>query len=370
MELSSPLRARIWPSEDWSARALELEAEVQKVVDPWERSFRTYELAELCECLVPDRDRALVLYQRAWRLTGNNRRALIRARRLYDELHRLDMVATLAEVEAKHTREKETSEIIGNAWLDAGRPDRAQKWLAAALDRDPDRPDLRAALDVAKTSDDRRVAELERVRAAAAAASDWAAAPLCLHAARLARDINPGLYVDMLRRTLESDPLQSSANRLLAVFLESARDWQEYADHHRRQARSAESPRDAVNALRRGGLALAVRFAQPALGIELIDEALTHAYDHALQDVPGHPAMLTLMADTDSRRQLARTVDHCARALGAPLSEDDRLFVAVLAARIALRSLGNAAAAQRFLAIVHALVPDHSLIAAPAGGSR
>src|SRR5204862_6245356 len=99
---------------------------------------RLYELARLTEDVVPEREKALALYQRAWKLHPDNLKALSRAREVYREMGRHDMVAKLGEMELKSpAASKELSAIVGEAHLDNGQKAKALAFLEKALEKSP-----------------------------------------------------------------------------------------------------------------------------------------------------------------------------------------------------------------------------------------
>ena len=76
MQLRAEIRQRLRTSRDWQGLIDELEREAEALSTEPEKSERLYEVGQLAEELIPDRDRALAIYQRAWKLYPQNIKAL------------------------------------------------------------------------------------------------------------------------------------------------------------------------------------------------------------------------------------------------------------------------------------------------------
>src|SRR6187551_2652857 len=118
------MRERLRRSRDWSVLIDELEKEADAISSDRERSELLFELGALTEEVIPERDRALAIYQRAWKLFPENVKALTRARQIYRELGRLEMVAKVGELEIKVRAGDgdiaELAGVVGEALLDCG----------------------------------------------------------------------------------------------------------------------------------------------------------------------------------------------------------------------------------------------------------
>src|SRR5258705_2884576 len=97
MDTRTLLRERLRRSRDWAVAIDELEKELESSGTKPEQSERLFELATLVEDVIPERERALGLYQRAWKLFPDNLKALSRAREVYREIGRVGMDANLGE---------------------------------------------------------------------------------------------------------------------------------------------------------------------------------------------------------------------------------------------------------------------------------
>ena len=134
METRTLLRERLRRSRDWSAAIDELEKELEQSGSKPEQSERLFELARVVEDVIPERERALALYQRAWKLHPDNLKALSRAREVYGEIGRFEMVAKLGEMELKSpAAAAQLAGIVGEALLDSGQKDKAQAVLERAI---------------------------------------------------------------------------------------------------------------------------------------------------------------------------------------------------------------------------------------------
>ena len=80
MDTRTLLRERLRRARDWAAAIDELEKELEGSGAKPDQSERLFELARLTEDVIPERERALGLYQRAWKLHPDNLKALSRAR--------------------------------------------------------------------------------------------------------------------------------------------------------------------------------------------------------------------------------------------------------------------------------------------------
>src|SRR6266700_1786491 len=133
MDTRTLLRERLRRSRDWTQTIDELEKETESTGTKPEQSERLFELAALVEDVIPERERALGLYQRAWKLHPDNLKALSRAREVYGEIGRFEMVAKLGEMELRSPHAANNlAAIVGEALLDSGQKDKALPILQRA----------------------------------------------------------------------------------------------------------------------------------------------------------------------------------------------------------------------------------------------
>src|SRR5436309_11920960 len=153
MELPPEIRQRLRSTRSWPGLIEELEREVEQVEPKEAKAARLFELGELCEDLFLRKDRAMVHYQAAFKLSPSDARALERARRIYREMGNLEMVATLLGLELKVTtdpaRKAEVEGKLGIALLDLGKRDGALGHLETAAEARPDDIEVKDALSAA-----------------------------------------------------------------------------------------------------------------------------------------------------------------------------------------------------------------------------
>src|SRR5215471_541185 len=98
METRTEIRRRLRTARDWAGVVQELEREAEAMPPSAERSERLYELGLLAEEVIPDRERAIDLYARAFE-SSKSPKALARMRTEYREMGRLERVVELGERE-------------------------------------------------------------------------------------------------------------------------------------------------------------------------------------------------------------------------------------------------------------------------------
>src|SRR5207244_170888 len=130
------IKQRLRTARSWPSLIEELEREVETVEPKEARAQRLYELGQLCEDVFLRKDRAMVHYQAAFKLSPSDARALERARAIYREMGNLEMVATLLGLELRVTtepvRRAEVEGRLGIALLDLGKRDQALAHLESA----------------------------------------------------------------------------------------------------------------------------------------------------------------------------------------------------------------------------------------------
>src|SRR5687768_15971246 len=99
MDTRTLLRERLRRSRDWTQTIDELEKELEASGSKSEQSQRLFETALLVYDVIPDRDRAMGLYQRAWKLHPDNLNALSRACSVYGDIGIIEIVAELCYIE-------------------------------------------------------------------------------------------------------------------------------------------------------------------------------------------------------------------------------------------------------------------------------
>src|SRR5262249_239382 len=189
MELRTEIRRRLRSSRDWASAVGELEREAEGLDSPAERSERLYEAGLLAEEVIPDRERAIDLYQKAWKLQPQNMKPLARMRAVYREMGRLPDVVRVGEdelkVEPAPERRAQILAQLGETLLDLGQKDRALDALEQAIAVLPESTPVRDALAAATYDVEDWVTQVETLSMQAEKADSQTAARMCLRAARI-----------------------------------------------------------------------------------------------------------------------------------------------------------------------------------------
>src|SRR5215470_10461855 len=147
METRTEIRRRLRTARDWAAVVQELEREVETLTSQSERSDRLYEIGLLAEEVIPDRERALGLFARAFDANPKNLKVLGRMRSLYREMGRLELVVACGEREldgeTDETKRAHIAAEVGEALLDMGQRAKAAELLEQASQVIPDSMRLR-----------------------------------------------------------------------------------------------------------------------------------------------------------------------------------------------------------------------------------
>src|SRR3954451_22269716 len=133
MELRQEMKQRLRSARSLPGLIEELEREVEQVDGKEQKAARLFELGELCEDYFLRKDRAMVHYQAAFKLSPQDARALERARQIYREMGNLEMVSTLLGLELKVTQDPQRRSTIEGRWgitlIDLGKRDPALQHL-------------------------------------------------------------------------------------------------------------------------------------------------------------------------------------------------------------------------------------------------
>src|SRR5688572_3634638 len=243
MDTRTLMKERLRKSRDWAATIDELEKELEAQGSKPEQSERLYELAALTEDVIPERERCLSLYQKAWKLHPDNLKALTRAREVYGELGRFEMVAKLGDMELRSPMAAaDLAAIVGEALLDSGQKDKARQTLERALERTPESTRVKDAIAALDYDPEFWDDEVERLTADAAKFDPPTAARMLLRAARILRLEAPDdpRLEQTLRSVLAKDLDEPSANFILETVLSGAARWDELEELHHQRAQSVE----------------------------------------------------------------------------------------------------------------------------------
>src|SRR5215467_10315177 len=192
MDTRTLLRERLRRSRDWAAAIDELEKELEASGTKPEQSERLFELASLAEEVIPEREKALSLYQRAWKLHTDNLKALSRAREVYGEIGRFEMVAKLGEMELRSpAAASNLAQIVGEAMLDSGQKDKALPILQRAIGMQPDSVRVKDALAALNYDPEFWSDEVDRLADDSERFDDATAVRMLVRAARIVRIESP-----------------------------------------------------------------------------------------------------------------------------------------------------------------------------------
>src|SRR5687767_10063627 len=230
MDTRNLLRERLRRSRDWVAAIDELEKELETSGTKLEQSERLYELAALVEDVIPERERALGLYQRAWKLHPDNLKALSRAREVYGEIGRFEMVAKLGEMELRSPMAPTNlAQIVGEAMLDSGQKDKALPILQRALEKTPDSVRVQDALRALDYDPEFWTDTVDDVLDKAGKLDDALAVRSLVRAARILRIEAPEdpRLEEVLKKILQIDIDEPSANFMFEALLSSTNRWDE-----------------------------------------------------------------------------------------------------------------------------------------------
>jgi tetratricopeptide (TPR) repeat protein len=369
MELRAEIRQRLRKAGDWHAVIDELEHEVESLGSDAEKSEQLYEIGLLAEELIPERDRALAIFQRSWKLHPANMKALTRARLVYREMGRLEMVAKVGELEMRAEKDpKKQAELaatVGEALLDVGQKDKAAQLLQAALDRYPESTRMREALATANYDKEDWLSEVERLSAEADKKDSATAARICLRAARILHMEMPEdpAYEQMLRRVLKYDPQNESANFLLEALFANANRWDDLAKQHELRAYAAADDHERAALYRKFALEWVQRFKDRERAAVFFAKALSAAFDNGAHALPSQVAAFSLLREIHgARKEWDKLLGLTDQALGAKLGDEEKIYAAQLGGIVAWKELGDVERARKYFDVVKKLAPENPIL--------
>ncbi|HYU15896.1 MAG TPA: tetratricopeptide repeat protein, partial [Candidatus Acidoferrum sp.] len=382
--MRTEIRQRLRRSRDWPSAIDELEREAENVKNERERSELLFEIGALTEEVIPERDRALALYQRAWKLFPENVKALTRARQIYRELGRLEMVAKVGELELK-VREgdraavTELAGLVGEALLDSGQRDRALPLLHVALEQNPDSLRVKDALAAAEYDPDDWIDAVERLSSDAQRFDTTTAARMLLRAARIVHLETPddALYETLLKQVLTNDPQNESANFLYESLLSRKDRWDELEKHHLNRAFAVAEDSGRAALYRQFALEWVQRFKDRERGARFFAKAIEMSAQNGAVHMPSMVAGFSLVREAfGARADWQQFLTLADVALARALPDDQRLFVAMQAGLVAWRELNDVGRARQYFSVASRIEPDAPHLAdfeaavGPADGAR
>ena len=350
MALATWVRALIWKATDWRAALAKL-CDDASALDTNE----LLDLARACELIEIDRRRALALYRAAWQRQPAQA-ALDRALAIARELGAFNDIAELALSAHEQYREPAHLLTAAFAFMDAGTPELAMEPLAGVLAARSNDDEAKSALaSVRREIRDPQVEVSRWIAIASRGERDFARA--AMHAARLARVA--GLDAIHLRQ-LEQACLRGSreAASLIEIRLLERRRAEDLASFYRNRLDAITSEREWIDVIRAAVARMHLAGVQRGLALRLAQSGLAHVYRARLGDIPGHLALWDLLIhharDARSTRELMPLV---IEALEAPLSDDDRLYLARFGVEAA-NEARDPDAARPYAMIIDEIVPS------------
>ncbi|MBA3456339.1 MAG: tetratricopeptide repeat protein, partial [Deltaproteobacteria bacterium] len=362
MDTRTLLRERLRRSRDWTAAIDELEKELEASGTKPEQSERLCELAALVEDVIPERDRAIGLYQRAWKLHPANVRALSRAREVYGEIGRFEMVAKLGEMELRDPNSpSDLAQIVGEAMLDSGQKDKALPILQRALELDPGSARVQDALMALDYDPEFWTDLIDGALEKADKLDDAVAIRTLVRAARILRIEAPEdpRLEEVLKMILAKDIEQPSANFIYETLLSGSQRWDEIEAHHRKRAEKAPDHATKVAAFRTFGLEWLQRFKDRDRGAKFFDSAIKATASNGATPMKSVVAAFTLLRQVQGDRGEWTQLLDIAESVVDRLTGEDKLYVAIQAGHIAFDKVNDIARARKFFAIAASVEPQN-----------
>jgi tetratricopeptide (TPR) repeat protein len=326
----------------------ELEREGGGFPQAQERAAFFEALASACEAMVPERERALVLHRRAISDDPRNLIALSNARVLLYEAGRFEEAVVLAQrehaAETDPAQRAELAAIVGEAWLDLGRREKAAPLLLEAQAAQPESQRIQEALSaVGGDSNWRR--EVSRLALLTAEVSTADAARLYLRAARILRveAADDPQYEAMLRLVLEFDPGDGNAGDMLESLLLAQQRWKDLEQLQEQRLALLDENGDRIARCLRLAFFWNERAKDRPRSYAWLERAL------ALGPLPQPIAGLMLLRDLCAERgEFAPLLEALDRLLGAAPTPDEEVFAALLAGHTAWKRLGDLSRARPY----------------------
>lgn len=366
LAVSKALYSVLVQAPDLPAALLAIAEGLKNRIGSPETAKKAIEVAQVLEHCDPDRSRALAAYVIAWKSDPGRLDALSRARHLGRELGDFATSAKLAHLQNRHAPDSALLVFEGNAWLDAGDPDRAIKPLLSAVRAMPGDERVTLALATAQREWSDVRGQIDSLRAKAAALFHPAeAAELLLQAARMLTMLqtNDREVEACLLDAFDRDPENLSALGLLEGRLDTLVGEDRFMQICERRIAARQSPAAMAEELRRAGTRMAGSPRFRGLGIRLLERCLDYAYDAKLDMIPGHVASLSLLGQHARSSKLhSEFLELIDRGLSVPLSEIDHSVMATQALDIAWRHSVDEQAARTYAGIAASLAPRHPVV--------
>ena len=365
MDTRTLLRERLRRSRDWAATIDELEKEMEASGTKPEQSERLFELASLVEDVIPERERALGLYQRAWKLFPDNLKALSRAREVYGEIGRYEMVAKLGEMELRSplAASNQLAGIVGEALLDSGQKDKALPLLQRALGATPESTRVKDALAALSGYEGEGwTDEVDRLSDDADRFDDATAIRMLVRAARILRIEAPEdeRLELLLKRVLAKDIDEPTANFIFETVLSNAQRWDEIEAHHKRRAERAPDHGKKVEALRTFALEWVQRFKDRDRGARFFDAAFKATVSNGAVPMRSIVAAFTLLRQVyGDKGEWTALLDVAEQLIDKLPSGEDKLYIAIQGGHIAFDKVNDLARARKLFTTAANIEPQN-----------
>jgi tetratricopeptide (TPR) repeat protein len=364
MDTRTQLRERLRRSRDWTQTIDELEKEVESAGTKPEQSERLFELAALVEDVIPERERALGLYQRAWKLHPDNLKALSRAREVYGEIGRFEMVAKLGEMEMRSPHAAATlPAIVGEALLDSGQKDKALPVLQRALGASADNQRVKDALAACTYEKEFWSDEVDRLGDDADRFDDAQAVRMLLRASRITRVEAPNdgeRLEELLKRVFAKDINEPSANFMYETLLATGMRWEDLEKHQLRRADRAPDHGARVELLRMFALEWIQRWKDKERGAKFFDNALKAAATNGASPMKSIVAAFTLLHQVQGERgEWNGLLDLTDAVMDRIPAGEDKLFIAIRAGHVAFDKVNDIARAKKYFSIAASIEPQN-----------
>lgn len=363
MDTRTLLRERLRRSRDWTQTIDELEKELEASGSKPEQSERLFELAVLVEDVIPERERALGLYQRAWKLHPDNLKALSRAREVYGEIGRFEMVAKLGEMELRSPMAAQNlAAIVGEAMLDSGQKDKAIPILQRALGSDPNSIRVKDAIAAITYDQEFWTDEVDRLSDDADRFDDSQCVRMLLRAARIVKieaTDDPRLE-ELLKRIFVKELEEPSANFMYETLLATNNRWDDLETHQLRRADKAPDHGQRVALLRKFALEWVQRFKDPDRGAKFFGRALEAASQNGASPMKSIVAAFTLLKRVlGDRGEWVQLLDLTDAVIDRMQVGEEKLFIAIQAGHIAFDKTNDIARAKKYFTVAASIEPKN-----------
>ena len=362
METRVELWERLRRTRDWAVSIDDLEREVEELPAS-QQSIRLFQLGLVSEEVIPERDRALGIYQRAWKVDRENLRALAQARKLYHELGRLEMVAKLGAIELRTHSEEAGSELaglVGEALLDCRERDRALPLLEQALENDPDSYRLKDAIAAAGYDQEFWQDTVDRLCHDADNVDSVTASRMLLRAARILHLEAPDdeRYEGLLKRALENDAQNENGNFLYEQLLGATERWEELDSHHERRGTQAADDNERSQLYRKFALEWIQRFKDRDRAAKYFVKAIESSAQNGAINLRSLVAAFALIRESCAAKADWQSFLKLADACLDKLEGEQKLYVALQAGLVAWREIGDRNSASPYFELVRGIEPE------------